>query len=150
MIDITPLDSRDRETASAILRVLLAGYAAEAETIGATLFPPLEETVDGILARTSEFHGICVEQTLSAVIEIERGDPTEPTLIASLVVHPARFRQGLGRALVEFAIARSTGPIRVSTATRNHPAIALYRSLGFRPVGDRRTLQGIEIESFVR
>lgn len=149
MIDVRPLNSRDRETADAILRVLLAGYAIEAESIGATTFPPLEETVDGILARTTEFHGVRVDGALSAVIELERGEPSETTLIAALVVHPDRFRRGLGRALVEFAIEEAAGPIRVSTASRNRPAIALYRSLGFRAVGDRRTLQGIEVESFL-
>ncbi len=54
----------------------------------------------------------------------------------------ARFRRrGLGRRLFEYVFdrARATGPAKITLEVNEHnaPAIALYTSLGFLPVGRR-------------
>jgi [ribosomal protein S18]-alanine N-acetyltransferase len=59
-----------------------------------------------------------------------------------LAVLPAERRRGVGRALVEHGLEqlRQVGVRTCHLEVRldNEPAIALYRSLGFRPAGRRR------------
>jgi ribosomal protein S18 acetylase RimI-like enzyme len=59
------------------------------------------------------------------VVEIDR-----------LAVDPGVFRRGVGRALVGAVHAREAGARRfdVSTGAANAPAVALYTSMGYRPV----------------
>jgi ribosomal protein S18 acetylase RimI-like enzyme len=56
-------------------------------------------------------------------------------ILYDLYVSPQARRQGIGRALMEHAaeFARATGATRIelSTAIDNHPAQALYDSLGY-------------------
>jgi ribosomal-protein-alanine N-acetyltransferase len=59
--------------------------------------------------------------------------------ILTLAVAPRARRQGLGRALVDAAIAR-LGPAELflEVAADNHAAIALYQQAGFAQAGVRR------------
>ncbi len=61
--------------------------------------------------------------------------------ILNLAVHPVARRSGLGRRLMVEAIERGrrAGASLVTLEVRrsNFPALALYRDLGFRPVGIR-------------
>jgi ribosomal-protein-alanine N-acetyltransferase len=59
--------------------------------------------------------------------------------ILTLLVHPTRRRQGLGRALLIYAmqaVAATTWHLEVRGD--NPPAISLYEQVGFRTVGRRR------------
>jgi ribosomal-protein-alanine N-acetyltransferase len=62
--------------------------------------------------------------------------------IHNVAVRPDWRRRSIGRRLVEHVIAEAdaAGTERISLEVRihNHPAIALYRSLGFREAGTRR------------
>jgi len=62
--------------------------------------------------------------------------------VHNLAVLPARRRQGLGRRLLALTldIARRRGARSALLEVRqgNWPALELYRSMGFRPVGRRR------------
>lgn len=66
------------------------------------------------------------------------GSGGDAELLAVAVAAHARGR-GLGRALVEGAVAqlvgRGSGSVRVVTASDNGPALALYAACGFRPAG---------------
>ena len=62
-------------------------------------------------------------------------------LLANIVVHPEMRRQGIGRALVQHALTyvrRRRGQAWLEVETDNTPALALYASLGFREVLQRR------------
>jgi GNAT superfamily N-acetyltransferase len=69
-------------------------------------------------------------------------------------VRPDRRRLGLGRALlqalVDWARIEKADRIRLGVSKSNRPAHELYRTEGFIPTGDRRTLRSdpsiIEIE----
>lgn len=55
--------------------------------------------------------------------------------LAWLYVDPALSRRGVGRALAQEALRRMDAPrVDVEVLCGNAPALALYRSLGFRPV----------------
>jgi ribosomal-protein-alanine N-acetyltransferase len=65
-------------------------------------------------------------------------DESELLLIA---VDPGRHRCGIGRKLLDhfFGVARGDGVGRVHLEVRDgNPAVAMYRSVGFEPVGRRR------------
>lgn len=57
--------------------------------------------------------------------------------IQRVAVEPLAQRRGLGRTLVidslEWMLRRKVSRVMVNTATDNHGAIALYRSIGFEP-----------------
>lgn len=125
--------------------LMQASYAVEAELIGAADFPPLARTLDDIVVAGNTVFGAIRGQRLLAALELEPATPSAPALIASLVVDPGHFRQGFGRRLVEHARALVDGPLRVSTALENAPALALYEGLGFHRVGNPTEKQGIRV-----
>lgn len=54
--------------------------------------------------------------------------------LAWLYVDQAMGRRGVGRALARHALERADRPMSVEVLQGNEPALALYRSLGFRDV----------------
>ena len=52
--------------------------------------------------------------------------------VAELVVHPEHRRGGRARALLRRAVAAADGRVTLFVAPDNAPAVALYRSEGFR------------------
>ena len=62
------------------------------------------------------------------------GDECE---ILNLAVLPEFRRQGVGRALVQWLLARFSGPVFLEVRESNAAAILLYKSLGFQLVGSR-------------
>lgn len=49
-----------------------------------------------------------------------------------LYVEPARYKRGIGRALLRHAINASSGTLSTEVLVGNEPALSLYRSEGFR------------------
>jgi ribosomal protein S18 acetylase RimI-like enzyme len=109
-------------------------------------FPPLGVSLEALAARAGTFFGISLEGCLIAAIEIEELDPAT-RLIAALVIDPAYARRGLGRRLVGFVLDGSPARVRVSTSAANVPALALYRSAGFREIATSRSPDGIALRS---
>jgi ribosomal-protein-alanine N-acetyltransferase len=66
--------------------------------------------------------------------------------ILTLAVAPAMRRQGIARTLVQKAATRAHGlgaeTMFLEVAADNTPALALYRGLGFAPVGLRKAYYG--------
>jgi [ribosomal protein S18]-alanine N-acetyltransferase len=62
--------------------------------------------------------------------------------ILSIVVHPSSRRQGLGRALLASHLdrlrERRVRELFLEVEVDNHGALALYRTFGLVPVGERR------------
>lgn len=73
------------------------------------------------------------------MVALEAADEGE---ILNLAVSPAGRRHGLGRALVEQAVAtlreRGVGQIYLEVRESNAPARALYAARGFKEVGRRK------------
>jgi ribosomal protein S18 acetylase RimI-like enzyme len=96
---------------------------------------PLHPGVADVQAGDAFYLGAWHDGTLGGLLAIARDDEPGRLCIATLVVHPARQRRGLGRALVADALRRSGGmPLAVAAGAANAPALALYRGFGFEVV----------------
>ena len=85
-------------------------------------------------------------------VEGEHGDPAGFVLVRSaggeaeiitLAVAPSGRRRGVGYALMQHAIRElqreRVGKLFLEVSETNGPALALYRALGFRQVGERKS-----------
>jgi GNAT superfamily N-acetyltransferase len=120
----------------ALLSVQRAGYAVEARVIGVESLPAQHDTVDDLRAETL-WVAEDEDRTVCGLVGLEDEDEDE-LCICRLVISPDRMRRGIGRALVEHALALAAGrPLRVGTAAANTPALTLDRALGFDQVGHK-------------
>lgn len=146
---VVVLEHRDRVMARRIRDLQRASYAVEAELIGFDRMPPLVEKVQDVtnLALTilgsvdgSELQGLLGYDRVGSVIDIDR-----------LAVHPACFRRGIGRSLMEALHLREADASRfdVSTGAENFPAVNLYRRLGYEQ-GAVETTHGVRLVHLTR
>lgn len=119
-------------------------YQAEASLIGMDDFPPLRISLPALATRPGTFHGIFEEGRLVGAIEVE-APASKARLISALVIEPDCARRGLGRRLVTFVLEDAPASVVVSTSAANTPALALYRSVGFRQTGTFLSPEGIAL-----
>lgn len=99
------------------------------------------ETIGGLLAHPGVFGllALAAEAPEGFILCRVTADEAE---VLTLAVLPAARRRGLGRALLDEAIARvaAAGAVRLllEVSVRNAAALRLYGSVGFREVGRRR------------
>lgn len=83
------------------------------------------------------FHGQS-DQIGGFILLRRAGDEAE---VLSIVIAPSGRRQGQGQALLKASLARLAGlgtrSVFLEVAETNHAAVALYRALEFREVGQR-------------
>ena len=140
---IIKLNHSDPEVARKVYAVFQESYAVEADLLEAKDFPPLRRPLKGFTESKNDFFAYTSEGEIQGVIEIDFRQTT--THIQSLVVLPAHFRKGIGRALVNFAFKNyPTELFTVETGLQNDPATTLYRKLGFREVGQYTAEAGIQ------
>jgi ribosomal protein S18 acetylase RimI-like enzyme len=117
---------------SNVLAVQLPAYRVEAELIGFVEIPALKDTVTTLQASKEMFYGFYIGEVLAGVISVQM---VEDTLdIHRLVVHPTYFRQGIGKALLQYILDKNrdrVGRYIVWTGANNTPAKRLYSSFGF-------------------
>ena len=146
---IKRLEHTNLEVAKEIRAVFQASYKVEAALLRAVDFPPLKRPIERFLHSRTQFFGYLKEGTLAGVAEIELLPNT--TSINSLVVHPDYFRQGIGKALMEYTLSHFTAPrFVVETGVENGPATTLYRKLGFTEVNQWDTDHGVRKVKFER
>lgn len=122
-----------------------AAYAVEAELIGFNGIPPLHESIEDVVRSELNWVGAFAgRQLVGGLGYVDRPDHRD---IDRLFVDPARARRGIGRALVESVL--DAAEVRVSTGTKNLPAIELYESLRFVPGESREIAPGVTVTSFV-
>lgn len=133
-----------------MLEVQHAAYAIEAELIGYPQLPPAHETLAALQGCGEELW-LCEEDgELVGAVGLENVSAGE-VLIARLFVAPSALRRGIGTALVQKALDESRGRrVRVGTAARNAPALALYERLGFRQVSESEPAPGVQYVELVR
>ena len=139
---IEKLENRKTDVAEKIREVFQASYAVEALLLGAEDFPPLKRPLEGFMESENDFYGYFKDVTLAGVVEVVRGK--QSIHIQSLVVHPASFRQGIGRLLVTHVLRTYDSPeYTVETGLDNGPATALYLKFGFRKILEYDTDHGV-------
>jgi ribosomal protein S18 acetylase RimI-like enzyme len=133
-----------------VLDVQHAAYAIEAQLIGYPQLPPAHETLAALQGSGEELW-LCEEAgELVGAVGLENVSDEE-LLIARLFVAPSAFRRGVGTALVQHALERAGGRrVRVGTAARNAPALALYEGLGFRRDREREPAPGVAYVELIR
>ena len=132
MIRIEPLNHQDPAVAAKIHAVLILAYTQEAELLQVRHFAPLDRTPDDIRKSSEYFLGAVEGGQLFGSLSFGPDDEPDQINIGSLVVHPERQRQGIGRSLLAEVFRRGQGLVfSVSTGAKNAPALALYREFGF-------------------
>lgn len=143
---IETLDLSGDSTARQVLALQRAAYRVEADLIGFEGIPPLNETLDELVAQPLTWIGVregdAVIAALGYTVDGSHCD------IDRLVVAPEHFGRGLATALVTslFAYPRIT----VSTGTANLPARRLYEKHGFRVTGEREIDSGVTVTQYER
>ncbi len=131
---ILRLSLLDDQTLRNILEIQIPAYQVEAGLIGYWEIPPLRDTLETLKASSESFYGYFEDGKLLGVISYRmEGDVME---LCRLVVHPNFFRKGIGKTLLMYLekIEKHMTKMRVSTGSKNAPAIALYRGYGFEEV----------------
>ena len=139
---IIKINNKENKIAEEIRAIFQASYAVEAKMLKAIDFPPLQRTVSQFLKSDSEFYAYYLTKNIAGVIEIENDE--DLTHIQSLVVYPKYFRNGIGRKLVQFILDNyKAKTFTVETGIDNHPAIKLYKSVGFQEQEQWDTNHGV-------
>ncbi|QWF84708.1 GNAT family N-acetyltransferase [Amycolatopsis sp. CA-230715] len=150
MTEPQALDLADDDTATQIWHLQRAAYAVEAELIGFDGIPPLRESLAELRSCGESFLGTHdAEGLVGAVSWLLDANGTLD--ICRLVVHPRAHCTGVATRLLDAldALVPATRAT-VSTGTANTPALALYRSRGFRPVGTTEIAPGVTLSTLER
>lgn len=123
----------------AILAIVNAAAEAYRDVIPADRwrepYMPAHELDDEIAAGVA-FWGSEADGELAGIMGIQ--PVRDVALIRHAYTAPASQGQGIGRALLEALVTRSTGPILVGTWAPAEWAIRFYRRHGFEQVSDAR------------
>jgi ribosomal protein S18 acetylase RimI-like enzyme len=142
-VAIAPLDLGDRVTLHELVALQRASYRVEAELIGASTLPPIEESPEQLRASGELFLGAFAGGRMVGAVAWRRvGDLVD---IHRLVVHPSEFRRGVAGRLLDALEERETDARRfvVGTGALNHPARSLYERRGFRVTEERVVGDGV-------
>ncbi len=144
---IRAIDPTNEVTARRIVEIQRSAYAVEAELIGFTGIPQLDETVEHVrgLAHLN-WNGAFKGPLLVGLIAWERTDTGIE--IDRLAVDPASRRRGHGRQLVRSVPTDRT--VIVSTGAANAPAVGLYASEGFEQTGSVEIAPGVQLARLQR
>lgn len=143
---IDRLDVADPAVATEVLAVQQAAYRVEADLIGSSEIPPLQEGLDELMTAQLDWLGLAAAGVLVAAIAFTRDENVVD--IDRLIVAPVAMRQGHGSALVEALGDDVT--ITVSTGTLNGPARQLYEKLGFAITGESEPVPGLRVTHYLR
>jgi len=139
---ISKINNKENKIAEEIRAIFQVSYTVEAKMLKAVDFPPLQRTVSQFMNSNSEFYAYYLTKSIAGVIEIDNHE--DLTHIQSLVVYPKYFRNGIGRKLVQFILdSYKSKEFTVETGIDNHPAIKLYKSLGFQEQEQWDTSHGV-------
>lgn len=147
-MDIRPLDVSDADAVGELLGLQRRAYRVEADLIGSDGIPPLTETLEELQAAGETVLGAYVEGELAGAVSWRLDGETLD--LHRLVVDPARFRGGIGTALVRAALAAEPGARRaiVQTGAVNEPAKRLYRREGFEELDEVEVAPGLRVTRF--
>ena len=127
------IDIHNRKNAEDVLNIQIPSYQVEAEIIGSYEIPPLKDTVHTLLHCGETFFGYYENETLCGAISIKIND--DELDIHRLIVDPNQFRKGIAQLLLNFIETKfKVQTIKVSTGSKNNPAVRFYKKNGFQHI----------------
>ncbi|MFA9555833.1 GNAT family N-acetyltransferase [Evansella sp. AB-rgal1] len=127
------IDISNRKNAEDLLNVQIPSYKVEAEIIGSYEIPPLKDTVYTLQHCDETFFGYYENKQLCGAISIKVID--DEVDIHRLIVHPNHFRKGIAQLLLNFIGNKfRLETIKVSTGSKNAPAVSFYNKNGFQNI----------------
>lgn len=130
---IKNIDITNRKNAEDVLNIQIPSYMVEAEIIGSYEIPPLKDTVNSLRKCGETFFGFYDYEKLCGVISIKLSD--REVDIHRLIVHPSHFRKGIAQLLLNFVESKfEVKTIKVSTGSKNTPAVHFYKKNGFHTI----------------
>ncbi|WP_084783292.1 GNAT family N-acetyltransferase [Bacillus dakarensis] len=134
-VSIHKINITSCKEAGEVLKIQIPAYRVEAKIIGYSDLPPLRETVDSLQKSGETFFGFYEKDELCGVISYKKENDVID--IHRLFVHPNHFRKGIAQKLLN-CIQQQAGitVLKVSTGSKNAPAIAFYGKNGFEKVNE--------------
>ncbi|MCS7461383.1 GNAT family N-acetyltransferase [Paenibacillus doosanensis] len=128
---IRSIDLSNDQLVLELLMLQQLSYRVEAERIGFDEIPPLWDSPKTIRESGEQFFGYFIEEQLAGAVSVKQS--AKELIICRMMVHPSFFRRGIAGELLRFAEGCAVPglPIKVSTGTKNDPAIRLYRKYGY-------------------
>ena len=127
-----------KQRGATLRRLRLADLGKAAEVDGRAFESPWNndpDTLTEICRATPHYRSRAIAEDGHMVAFAISGRTSSCGYIQRLAVDPSAQRRGLGHSLVvdslEWMLRRNVGQVMVNTATDNHGAISLYRSIGF-------------------
>jgi len=127
-----------KQQSATLRRLRLADLSNAAEVDGRAFKPPWNndpDTLGEICRATPHYRSRAVTENGRMIAFAISGRTSSCGYIQRLAVDPSAQRRGLGHTLVvdslKWMLRRNVGRVMVNTATDNHDAISLYRSIGF-------------------
>jgi ribosomal protein S18 acetylase RimI-like enzyme len=147
---IRKLNLREPNEVQSLLNIQRLAYRIEADLIGFNDIPTLKDTIYSMQECNETFYGYFDNTMLCGAISYTREGETVD--ICRLFVHPERFRQGIGKALVKkvLEVENDASKFTVSTGSKNTPAVILYQQLGFVETGRTEISDGVYLSHFER
>ncbi|MEA1852586.1 GNAT family N-acetyltransferase [Cytobacillus sp. OWB-43] len=144
---IKTIDITNFESAQEVFSIQIAAYKIEAAIIGSYDLPPLKETIETLQNCGESFFGYYSEERLYGVISINID--RHVIEVCRLVVHPNFFKKGVAQALLNFIENENKSKkLKVSTATKNTPAVNFYKKNCFQLVGEKIVSEHITLAFF--
>jgi ribosomal protein S18 acetylase RimI-like enzyme len=144
MIFSSPDPACDPYFAGALLQLQKTAYALEAELIGDSRIPPLQQDEVDLTAWrgrwVTAWDGV---DLVGAIAWWESDDRAE---IEKVMVSPSVMRRGIASTLLGQVLQQTSGrEIVVATGRANTPAVSFYAKHGFEVEGDQEVPPGIWI-----
>lgn len=145
---IRELDLSNELELKKVLELQRASYAVEADLIGSSEIPPLNDTPYTLEGCGETFYGYVLEGEILGAISYKTMEWGVD--IHRLVVRPDHFRKGIARSLVGYVetVEWKLDRLIVSTGSSNSPAKSFYRSLGFKKTAESEMVPGLCVTFF--
>lgn len=147
---IKKIDITNPEKAFDVLMVQRPSYKAEAAIIRYDKIPPLQDTLETLMACEETFYGFYLRGVLCGAISCKRDNRTVD--LHRLMVHPDYFQKGIAQQLLNYLEqqVKKADRLVVSTASKNKPAVNFYIKNSFKEIDKVITADGLSIVRFAK
>lgn len=144
------INIQNEQEAELIWQLQHASYIVEAEMIGFSEIPPLMDTIRSLQQCGETFYGWFAEDELVGAVSYTKDKET--VTICRMMVHPDHFRKGIAGKLLKQVEDRERDAklFKVSTGTKNTPAVKLYQRYGYVENSITEAAPGVFLTLFLK